>query len=745
MPEPPLMPPPTSPTAPEFAVTAERLASLKQRLQAISVKHANRRSSQDSLTIQRSTSFGSIGSETEQSVGEPSARTSVYSVDAIKISDGASTVEYDSSKISDGETAIGAELAEPSQEEPQPDASCTCRNVIREDNPQYCHRCGGILYPVARLEKERAQLAKQLDLVQRKLTVMEQRQDASTHEMSKLRIRVHELEEAVATKDQELASVKKDLDRMGQKLIDEVEVRAELQHSKDAVQEELEELTKSLFEEANTMVATEARQRYEYQKKEQTLRHQLEEMTQQLEMERSQLRELRARMEDMDHQQPSAASSLGNMTEGQARLSVYSSISDMGDDTSEGQSTEEAIDPVLFAEFEEFITASADVKLSKMHTLHFMKNALEDDIFPCLRFGGNPRTSTKKLIDAISANTCFVEEMTATQIAALEAQASRFERSKTASPMRSNSQSADSSKRNSTLLPDNFDASLGANIPPAQTKTPPPTQAIFNKTVMERLSSAFSGGTLQLGSSSTLVTNGCSTCGRSSVNSPTCRFQFKSSDLPEDAWCPICVNCRDRLVAVCEFYQFARHIRQGLFSTRRKEDLYLEMLTLKRKMFYARIGATKFSEKDKVFLRKKPRPNSTIVSVAIHAASADALTLAKASDEAGLEAPLSSAGSTASMPKLSFSPLSKRRSVTSTNSAESPADNKTFPVDGNNQTDDDQRDLAVAETNEGVTDSEADKHETGTKLAGTGGTSLIESVGLNGVEKAMGEAKSTDL
>ncbi|KAI8995894.1 hypothetical protein BC832DRAFT_519797, partial [Gaertneriomyces semiglobifer] len=413
---------------------------------------------------------------------------------------------------------------------------CYCRSVISETDPRQCRACKGILRPIAQLRREKDALLADLQQAQKRLQVLEERQDASTHEMSQLRIRVHDLEDAVASKDKELASVKVDLDRMGQKLIDEVEVRAELQHSKDALQEELEELTKSLFEEANSMVATEARQRYEHEKREKSLGKQLEDMKVQLQMEQAQLQELRSRMEAME-----GVSLTVNLEPASQRSSIYSVKSDSASESyADSVGPDEAIDPILFAEFQDFMTSSPDVKLSKMHTLHFMRNVLEDDVSPCLRFGGNPRTSTKKFIDAIIANTCFT-----------------------------------------------IDFAAAGGYPMSQTRTPPPTQAIFNKSVMERLSNAFGGNSYQ-SAAATFSPNTCSTCGRTGQSS--CRFQFKVSASADDIWCPICANCRDRLVAVCEFYMFARHVRQGLYSTRKAEDVYLEMLTMKRKMFYARIG-----------------------------------------------------------------------------------------------------------------------------------------------------------
>jgi hypothetical protein len=54
------------------------------------------------------------------------------------------------------------------------------------------------------------------------------------------------------------------------------------------------------------------------------------------------------------------------------------------------QQPPDPVDPMLFQEFKEFMAAAPTV--NRIHTLSFMKNSLEDDVNPCLRFGANPRT-----------------------------------------------------------------------------------------------------------------------------------------------------------------------------------------------------------------------------------------------------------------------------------------------------------------------------------------------------------------
>jgi hypothetical protein len=80
---------------------------------------------------------------------------------------------------------------------------------------------------------------------------------------------------------------------------------------------------------------------------------------------------------------------------------------------------EDTIDPSLLHQFQDFIDQSPKLKLNKIHSLTFLKYALEEDVLPCLRFGSSPKVSSRKLIDPILSNTCYVEEMSSSQIEAL--------------------------------------------------------------------------------------------------------------------------------------------------------------------------------------------------------------------------------------------------------------------------------------------------------------------------------------
>ncbi|GAA5802556.1 hypothetical protein HPULCUR_008026 [Helicostylum pulchrum] len=79
--------------------------------------------------------------------------------------------------------------------------------------------------------------------------------------------------------------------------------------------------------------------------------------------------------------------------------------------------------------------------------------------------------------------------------------------------------------------------------------------------------------------------NLCSACGQSTP----LNYRFKLDE--NENWLPIDQFCRDRLVAVCEFFVFIRNIQLGLYTDRTVQDLYAENIRLRLQMFYSRMGA----------------------------------------------------------------------------------------------------------------------------------------------------------
>ncbi|KAJ3277114.1 rab guanine nucleotide exchange factor S2 [Terramyces sp. JEL0728] len=460
------------------------------------------------------------------------------------------------------------------------DKNCECRKVINKSDPRKCQICQGHFASIVKAFQDRNYYTKELEQARAQLELARKVQDKSMEEVGKLRAKIASLEDDIDSKNDEILKLKKEMEIMGEKLLEEISTRKELQTSKDAVQDELEELTKSLFEEANNLVANEARERHGAQVLQQQTAKQLAETRLYLQTEQAELRQLRVKINQLEtlHEQLL-----------QEKVQQKPTIHPVTVSTSEDTTTpiDELIDPQLFGHFKEMFEQGANMKATKFRDLIFMRNALEDDVTPCLRFGGNPRTSTKKFIDAIVLNHCFIEEMTPEQITELE---QRDEKNKKASQL-----------------------SL-------EKEPPTPSTSLFNKTMLERLSNALST------TPTPLEFGGCSTCGREEKY----QYWFKITDVQEDSWYPICLNCKDRLLAVCDFYRLIRNIRQGLYSTKQPEQVYLEILNIKRKMFFTRIGLGNVQNADYILTKVEPiSPNQNLLNEINNLVSPGANTIFK--------------------------------------------------------------------------------------------------------------------
>ena len=133
--------------------------------------------------------------------------------------------------------------------------------------------------------KEIASLKSELSKNSEKMEIANIKADHAQMQVSDYKKELDALMVKVVEKEKEIDSVKRDLDTIGEKLVDELERRGELQHSKDALQGELEELTRSLFEEANSMVSKEARARKHFEDHQNEIQKELDSTKLQLQME----------------------------------------------------------------------------------------------------------------------------------------------------------------------------------------------------------------------------------------------------------------------------------------------------------------------------------------------------------------------------------------------------------------------------------------------------------------------------
>ncbi|KAI8368935.1 hypothetical protein BD560DRAFT_370826 [Blakeslea trispora] len=442
------------------------------------------------------------------------------------------------------------------------DDDCPCQHILGENELiATCSLCQSPIPIIEELLAEKASYEDEILELQVQLEVEQKRISEQLTCIDQLNSRLEQVVSELNTKTTEFEALRSDMELLNDKYVDEIERVAEIQHSKDMVESELEDLSRRLFEEANGMVAHEKREKHNLEIAQRHLENQLKETRERLGAEQMQLKELRKRMEDMALECEQSANETASITESllsQAEASLSNlSVSDQTQDAthlfdertrmlSEDQKRANAIDAMVLGEFEEFVKTGTSVPLKKLHTIPFMKYCQEEDVEACLRFGSNSRLSARKINEAIVLNTCFIEES-----------------------------------------PPGFAKEQAKRI-----MSEMPLKISGAKSMMwERFSS----------NHLTTVFSGCQACGRNDGTALPYRFRISYFD----DWACIDRFCRDRLVAVCEFYVLIRNIRQGLYSNRTISDLYQEAIRLRLQMFYARMGALPWTLRTPTAISKK--------------------------------------------------------------------------------------------------------------------------------------------
>ncbi|SAL97512.1 hypothetical protein [Absidia glauca] len=438
---------------------------------------------------------------------------------------------------------------------PYPSSNCPCYTIVALEDTRQCGLCGRSIPIVDDLLKECDTQEQDIQALQQRLDEGQRRIATQTDDISQLQMTVERTKKELDGTTHAFDALQIDMEQLNDKYVDEIDRVAEMQYSKDMVENELEDLSQRLFEEANGMVANEKREKHNLKVTLKHLENQLEETCDRLAAEQMQLEELRLKMEAMQYlennhdtsNRNSDAIFIDNNNNSSSSSSKRSSngltdvLNGLGSNGLAGVSQDDQVadkdswpdmDTMLLDEFVEFVNLRTSVPLKKLHTIPFMKHCQLEDVDPCLRFGGNSRLSARKMNEAIVMNTCFIE-----------------------------------------------DAPYGFAEEQAKRPVDMPLKISAGKTMIwERFSSSGQGG----------VFAGCQACGRTN-DAASLPYRVRISYF--DDWACIDRYCRDRLVAVCEFYVFIRNVRQGYYSTRTIIDLYQEAMRLRLQMFYARMGA----------------------------------------------------------------------------------------------------------------------------------------------------------
>lgn len=331
----------------------------------------------------------------------------------------------------------------------------------------------------------------------------------------------------IQKQSQEIQELRQEIIQLNKKYIEQIDRIQIAEQAQFQVESELEDLSLGLFEQANQMVSEEKKARYLAEKKLIGLERELSIVHQELSDERAQLNELRKRFEE-DSEQQNFYHPTDTTDQTPVVLCVSPSPISMID------STNVFLDDGWLSLFKDFLTLAPTSTFETMHRLPFLKQCLELDIEPCLRFGNTTRSklSIKKVLDAVMRAPCFIESVT-------------------------------SKKRHSH---DNLTNNTIASKPTRRSSFPFSSFKFRSVTADEE--------------------EICYACG-ATMHLELFRFRLKEQDT-ESYW--IDRACRDRLVAVCDFYVFLRHVRSGLQSQRTIQSLFQECIWLKLSMFWARSG-----------------------------------------------------------------------------------------------------------------------------------------------------------
>ncbi|KAJ1732589.1 hypothetical protein LPJ72_003335 [Coemansia sp. Benny D160-2] len=467
------------------------------------------------------------------------------------------------------------------------DPECACNRVLLPASPGACGICSGRPKVLTTINGERARALEDLDIATQRINDLAHEKARYVDYIADMEARVAEQSKKIDQQRDIIAGLKNDLSAMNDKFVDQVNMTAEISHSRELVEAELEDLTQKLFTEANTMVAEEKKARAETEKTASHLRKIIVDLEDRLSSETMQSHELKERIEQMSAEYDdllvkrtfvssrrgsfsshlsdmagadggavlrkdgsmvqisgfaggngSVSGAAGGSSSDGFRIAAHAAAVVAGSKTNSPSplattngSPQIRLDETLLAEFKDFATQTQSMRSSNYMSTSYIKSVVSADIEPCLRFGPHPRISSRNVHDAIMANRLQIEEMTP-QIAA---------------ELRRQQQNADRTNGNrSAMLWERFSGTVAVNP------------------------------------------NGCQACGRECQQ---CTYRFRMGYRPDSEWIQIDTMCRDRLVAVCEFYGFVRYLRQGIFASRSLMDLYTETIRLRLCMFYARIGA----------------------------------------------------------------------------------------------------------------------------------------------------------
>ncbi|KAI9024319.1 hypothetical protein CLU79DRAFT_790786 [Phycomyces nitens] len=418
---------------------------------------------------------------------------------------------------------------------------CACQQFIVSSESNHCGLCDQPLPQSIHIARQQRQSQKKaIEDCQAQLINLNLKTDQLQTELTNLRECHETKQDALVSCIDQMHSLQHDLKVVEQKYQAEVAKIDTIKQATKAVQLEMEDLSERLFEEVHNMMQVEQAEKKILQVSHDQLADQLKETQNALELVTDELETVRQAMTLVGDQVSTNAECLRVYTHDTSAFAL-SSMARAHHDLAELHNLElytemqDFKDTSLVDDFGRFVGVLGTISLRRLYADPFMKHCLREDIEPCLRFGNQPRVASKKIIESIQVKTCFIE-----------------------------------------VCPKGF-----ANSHATMEVGPVPSVSTTT-----RLWSRFSA------SNTTPSFSGCGACGRHvplSEREAVLKYRFRISYF--DSWTCIDRYCRDRLMAVIEFFLFIRAVRMGSYRERRMEDIYEECMRLKLQMFLARMGS----------------------------------------------------------------------------------------------------------------------------------------------------------
>ncbi|CAG8452477.1 7396_t:CDS:2 [Diversispora eburnea] len=374
---------------------------------------------------------------------------------------------------------------------------------------------------------------------------------------------------------EERAYLKRDLSALAVSLSEEQNLRAQIQSNKESLEQEIDEWINAMFEKVNQMVFDEANAREELELLNIETKGKMENPLKSSGSRQDRLRELKLLLVHLDSTKQRQAAPTQNgvplsrnsvirrslMSNSPRSSRTYGNFGHMSPSIFSNNSLDEIIfvknkriyiDGFVFEEFQDYVKSLATTPApnNSTPTHPFIKRCMTEDIQPCLFEGSNGWKSPfykRRLLDAIIKNQCEIETIFV----------------------------GDSNSLHSTQNDSQISSSI-SNTRSSYQDPPKPAPTIKCGLCGHLRSCEYR---MRLSGPDAAVPP-------TTIMTPSSRFSIGGSP----GWIPLDRFCRDRVVAVCDFYAYLSHLRQGLLINSPVWAMYKQCLKNRRKMSLARVG-----------------------------------------------------------------------------------------------------------------------------------------------------------